>query len=185
MGKTKEGDIVDRLVAWGCGLLHLDRHTKVFQQLAKFFIVGCTNTLINWAISFSLYLIPNFSPLWANTIAFAISTIFNFWASTTWVFDTTGKKTKKRLFIEFAVFNGLSFLMFDIGLYAVLYYNLHWHKVISKVITTAFGMVFNFITRKLFLEDNNKLKETLRSRRIASGSRGVDDSRKGDKPNVP
>lgn len=150
----KREDIVDRLVSWGCHLLHLDKHTKVFQQLAKFVIVGVTNTLINWVISFALYLIPNFSPLWANTIAFAISTIFNFWASTTWVFDTTNRKSRRRLFIEFAVFNGISFLSFDIGLYAVLYYQLHWHKVISKVVTTAFGMVFNFITRKLFLEDH-------------------------------
>lgn len=153
MSEKKQGDIVDRLVEWGCHLLHLDKHTKIFQQLAKFVIVGFTNTAINWVISFSLYLIPNFSPLWANTIAFAISTIFNFWASTTWVFDTTNKKTKKRLFIEFAVLNGFSFLSFDIGLYALLYYRFGWHKVISKVITTACGMVFNFITRKLFLED--------------------------------
>lgn len=153
MVKKKEGDIVDRLVAWGCQLLHLQKHTAMFQQLAKFVIVGCTNTAINWLISFSLYLIPNFSPLWANTIAFALSTIFNFWASTTWVFKTTNKKSRKRLFIEFAVFNGIAFLSFDIGFYAVLYYELHWHKVISKVITTAFSMVFNFITRKIFLEN--------------------------------
>lgn len=161
MAKKKEGDVIDHLVAWGCGLLHLDKHTKVFQQLAKFVIVGFTNTAINWLISFSLYLIPNFSPLWANTIAFAISTAFNFWASTKWVFNTTNKKSKQRLFIEFAVLNGFSFLAFDIGLYAALYYELHWHKVISKIVTSAFSMVFNFITRKLFLEDSNKLKAKL------------------------
>ncbi len=152
----REGDVIDRLVAWGCHLLRLDRHTKIFQQLAKFVIVGVANTAINWIISFTLYLIPNFSPLWANTIAFAISTIFNFWASTTWVFDTTNRKTKRRLFVEFAISNGFSFLAFDIGLYSVLYYNLGWSKVLSKVITTAFGMVFNFITRKIFLEDHSK-----------------------------
>lgn len=154
----KKPDFVDNLVAWGCHLLHLDRHTAALQQLAKFVIVGVANTAINWAISFTLYLIPNFSPLWANAIAFCLSTIFNFWASTTWVFNTTNKKSRRRLFIEFAVFNGIAFLGFDIGLYAGLYYGLHWHKVVSKVVTTACGMVFNFITRKLFLEDHKKTK---------------------------
>lgn len=158
MTKKRKEDFIDRLVAWGCHLLHLDRHTATFQQLAKFVIVGFANTGINWIISFSLYLIPNFSPLWANTIAFALSTIFNFWASTTWVFNTTNKKTRRHLFIEFVVFTGIAFLAFDIGLYAILFYDLHWHKVISKVVTTACGMVFNFITRKLFLEDRKQSK---------------------------
>ena len=159
MVKAKHGDPIDRLVAWGCHLFRLDKHTATFQQLTKFILVGFANTGINWAISFSLYLIPNFSPLWANAIAFGLSTIFNFWASTTWVFNTTNKKSRRRLFVEFAIFNSLAFFAFDIGLYAALYYSLGWHKVISKVVTTAFGMVFNFITRKLFLEDHKKRKK--------------------------
>ena len=158
MVKKQQGDVIDRLVAWGCHLFRLDRHTKIFQQLTKFVIVGFANTAINWIISFSLYLIPDFSPLWANTIAFAVSTIFNFWASITWVFDTTNRKTKRRLFVEFAVLNCFSFLAFDIGLYSVLYYRVGWSKVLSKVVTTAIGMVFNFVTRKIFLEDHSKKK---------------------------
>lgn len=169
MTKQKQGDIVDRLVAWGCDLLHLSRYTKVFQQLAKFVIVGCTNTAINWAI-FALCLailpIPDavMRSVVASAIAFAISTIFNFWASTTWVFNTTGKKTRRRLFIEFATFNGISFLAFDEGLLAFLV-AADWHPMIAKVITTACGMVFNFITRKIFLEEDNKIKAKLTQRK--------------------
>lgn len=156
MSETRKPDIVDRLVSWGCKLLHLGKYEAELQQLAKFVIVGVTNTAINWIISFTLYLIPNFSPLWANTIAFAISTIFNFWASTTWVFDTTKKKTRHRLFLEFVIFNLISFFSFDIGLYAFLYDGLGWGKVFTKIFTTFWCMLFNFITRKLFLEDHSK-----------------------------
>ncbi len=154
--KADEGDIIDRLVAWGCNLLHLKKYTKTFQQLAKFFIVGCTNTAINWII-FALMLgalpIPDevTKSVVASAIAFAISTIFNFWASTTWVFNTTTEKTRRRLFVEFAVFNGIAFLAFDEALLAFLV-SAGWHPMIAKVLTTAFGMVFNFITRKMFLE---------------------------------
>ena len=92
-------------------------------------------------------------------IAFAISTVFNYWASTTWVFDTTSNKTRRRLFVEFTVFNGFAFLAFDEGLLWFLIYQLGWNYMIAKVITTACGMVFNFITRKMFLEDHPKLRK--------------------------
>ena len=140
MAKKKQ-DSIDKIVAWGCQLLHLDRHTKMFQQLAKFVIVGCTNTAINWAI------------------------YFNYWASTTWVFDTTSKKTRCRLFVEFTVFNGFAFLTFDEGLLWFLIYPLGWNYMLAKVVTTACGMVFNFITRKMFLEDSNALKAKLTKNR--------------------
>lgn len=151
-----DGDIVDRLVAWGCGILHLKKHTKTFQQLAKFFIVGCTNTAINWIIfAIALHSLPLgdevAKSVVASAIAFAISTIFNFWASITWVFNATTQKTRRRLFIEFATFNGIAFLLFDEALLALLV-SFNWHPMLAKVATTACGMVFNFITRKMFLE---------------------------------
>lgn len=164
MTKKAKDDFIDRLVAWGCGLFHLDRHTQIFQQLAKFFIVGVTNTIINWTIfAIALHFLPISDEVArsavASAIAFALATIFNFWASTTWVFNTTSKKTKKRLFIEFAVMNGVAFLLFDEAMLAWLVSS-NWHPMIAKVVTTACGMVFNFITRKMFLEDHEtKIKE--------------------------
>ena len=162
MVKQKKEDIVDKLVAWGCKLIHLDKHTATFQQLAKFVIVGVTNTAINWTIfAIALHLLPISDEVTksvvASAIAFAISTIFNFWASTTWVFNTTNKKSRKRLFIEFAVMNGIAFLLFDEAMLAWLVSS-NWHPMIAKVATTACGMVFNFITRKMFLEDHSEKK---------------------------
>ncbi len=156
MVTQEKGDIIDQLVAWGCGILHLQKYTKTFQQLAKFFIVGCTNTAINWvifALALAILPIPDevFRTVVSSAIAFAISTIFNFWASTTWVFDTTTEKTRRRLFIEFATFNGIAFLIFDEALLAFLV-SLNWIPMVAKVLTTACGMVFNFFTRKMFLE---------------------------------
>lgn len=158
---TRKPDFIDQIVAWGCQLLHLEKYTKIIQQLAKFVIVGFTNTAINWAIYFSSVHFAGIDPLIASAIAFAISTIFNYWASTTWVFDTTGNKTRRRLFIEFTVFNGFAFLAFDEGLLWLLIYPLGLNYMIAKVITTACGMVFNFVTRKMFLEDNNAIKSKL------------------------
>lgn len=163
--KEKKEDFIDKLVAWGCKILHLDKYMSFFQQLAKFVIVGVTNTAINWtifAICLATLPIPDevLKSAVASAIAFVISTIFNFWASITWVFNTTNKKTRRRLFVEFATFTFVAFLVFDEGMLAWLVSS-DWHPMIAKVVTTAFGMVFNFITRKIFLEDDNKLKEKI------------------------
>lgn len=149
--KGEKGDIVDRLVAWGCGVLHIRRQTKFFQQLAKFLIVGVTNTALNFLI---YYLVGSIgvNPLIASAVAFGLSSIFNFWASTTWVFDTTKERTRRRLFIEFIALSGLAFLLFDELLLGLLIDRAGWNWLLAKVLTTAVGMVFNFITRKIFLE---------------------------------
>ncbi len=162
MAKQKKEDFVDKTVAWGCKLVHLDKCTSMFQQLAKFTIVGLINTAINWTIfAIALHFLPITDEVAksvvASAIAFALATIFNFWASTTWVFNTTNKKTRKRLFIEFAVMNGIAFLIFDEAILAWLV-SLSWHPMLAKVATTACGMVFNFITRKMFLEDHSNRK---------------------------
>lgn len=162
MAKQKKEDVVDKLVAWGCKLVHLDKHTAVFQQLAKFTIVGVINTAINWTIfAIALHFLPISDEVAksvvASAIAFVLATIFNFWASITWVFDTTNKKSRKRLFIEFAVMTGIAFLIFDEAMLAWLVSS-NWHPMIAKVATTACGMVFNFITRKMFLEDHSEKK---------------------------
>lgn len=147
---------VEGIVAWWCKLLHLTRHAKALQQLTKFVIVGFINTGINWVVYFVCYHTLGLAVPLASAIAFAISTIFNFWASTTWVFDTTNRKSKKRLLAEFTIMNGISFLAFDEALLSFLTYRLAWNPMLAKVLTTAIGMVFNFVTRKIFLEDHKK-----------------------------
>lgn len=149
-------DWVERVVEWWCKLLHLHRFTKNLQQLTKFVIVGFINTGINWVVYFVCYHTIGLAVPIASAIAFAISTIFNFWASTTWVFDTTSRKTKRRLIIEFTIMNGIAFLAFDEALLSYLTYRLLWNPMLAKILTTAIGMVFNFITRKFFLEDHGK-----------------------------
>lgn len=156
----KKEDFVDKIVAWGCKLIHLDRHTAMLQQLAKFVIVGVINTAINWTIfAIALHFLPLPDEVAksavASAIAFALATIFNFWASTTWVFETTNKKSRKRLFIEFAVMNFIAFLLFDEAMLAWLVSS-YWAPMWAKVVTTACSMIFNFITRKMFLEDHSQ-----------------------------
>lgn len=127
------------------------KNVKLFIQIFKFIIVGGIATILDWILYYILYNYLKISPLVANIISFSISTIYNYWASTKWVFDVNKNKSRKKLFIEFVLFSaialGLTELLLWIGIEVLL-----MNAMLSKIIATIIVMVFNFITRKIFLE---------------------------------
>lgn len=127
------------------------KNVKLFIQIFKFIIVGGIVTILDWILYYILYNYLKISPLVANIISFSISTIYNYWASTKWVFDVNKNKSRKKLFIEFVLFSaialGLTELLLWIGIEVLL-----MNAMLSKIVATIIVMVFNFITRKMFLE---------------------------------
>lgn len=124
---------------------------KLLEQLVKFGIVGVIATLLEWII---FYICTNQLKIHysiSTVIGFSISTIFNYWASVKWVFDVNKEKSEKLNFILFVVLSivglGLNELILWICIEKFAIYNM-----IGKVIATGIVMVFNFVTRKLFLE---------------------------------
>ncbi len=135
-------------------ILHIkvsEEKEKLFVQIFKFVIVGGIATIIDWFVYYILYNMFNLNPLIANIFSFIVSVIYNYIASVKWVFDVNTNKTKKRMFIEFMIFAVLGLILTEILLWLFIsVFNID--KMISKIIATAIVMVFNFITRKIFLE---------------------------------
>lgn len=125
---------------------------ELLNQIFKFIIVGGIATIIDWAIFYILNKIFNINPLISNIFSFTISLIYNYIASVKWVFVVSKKKNRKRIFIEFVILSVIGLLISEIILW-LLVDKLLINSLISKVISTAIVMVFNFITRKIFLED--------------------------------
>ena len=127
------------------------KNVKLFIQIFKFVIVGGTATVLDWILYYILYNYLKINPLIANIISFSISTVYNYWASTKWVFEVNKDKSSKRLFIEFVLFSviglGLTELLLWIGINL-----LSMNAMLIKIIATIIVMIFNFITRKIFLE---------------------------------
>lgn len=127
------------------------KSVKLFIQIFKFVIVGGTATVLDWILYYILYNYLKINPLIANIISFSISTVYNYWASTKWVFEVNKDKSSKRLFIEFVLFSviglGLTELLLWIGIDV-----LSMNAMLTKIIATIIVMIFNFITRKIFLE---------------------------------
>ncbi|MBR3116683.1 MAG: GtrA family protein [Bacilli bacterium] len=124
---------------------------KLFLQIFKFLFVGGLAFIIDYAILIICKEVFHLDVLLSAAIAFTISVIANYILSVTWVFDVDKEKSKTRNFIIFIVFSiiglGLTELIMWFGTDI-----LNISYLIVKIIATAIVMVFNFITRKLFLE---------------------------------
>ena len=91
------------------------------------------------------------SLLLSSGISFTVSVIFNYIASVKWVFDVDKEKDPKKNFIIFIVLSIVGLIITEI----IMWFGtdiLHIHYLIVKIIATAIVMVFNFVTRKMFLE---------------------------------
>ena len=123
---------------------------KLIIQLIKFGIVGVIATLIDLAVLVVLKEILDVDVLAASAVAFSVSVIANYILSMLFVFESRGNSKVK----EFLVFVILSigglllnqFIMW-LGTEIMTAYYL-WAKVFALV----FVPIYNFATRKIFLE---------------------------------
>jgi putative flippase GtrA len=123
---------------------------NLFKQIFKFGIVGFIAFLIDYSILYLLTSIVGINYLISSGISFTISLIFNYIASTKYVFNTGHKQEIKDVII-FAFLSiiglGINELIMFIG---VDKFNINY--LIVKIFATAIVMVYNFITRKIFIE---------------------------------
>lgn len=131
-----------------------EKHKKLLIQIVKFFIVGVIATLIDFVFLFIFKSILNLNIVLANTLSFIISLIYNYIASTKWVFDVSENNDKKKSFILFIFFSVLGLMLNDLIVWG-LSEKIGIHYMLAKIFATAVVMVFNFITRKMFLEEKS------------------------------
>ncbi len=127
------------------------KQNKLLMQIIKFVIVGGIATVIDYIIFFILHELLDINTIVSNIISFTVSVIYNYIASVKWVFEVDKNKDKKQQFIIFIIFSVIGLLL-NTGIVYLCTDILKIYSLIGKVIATAIVMVFNFITRKIFLE---------------------------------
>lgn len=127
------------------------KNNKLLLQIIKFVIVGGIATVIDFIF---LYVFKEFfglHELVANTLSFTISVTYNYIASVKWVFDVNKEKDSKKQFVIFIIFSIMGLLLSNLIMWICID-KFRIYYLIGKVIATGIVMVFNFITRKIFLE---------------------------------
>lgn len=127
------------------------KQEKLLIQIFKFGIVGGIAFVIDYLSLIICKEVFHLNTLLAAAIAFTISVIYNYLASIKWVFDVNKEKDSKTNFIIFIVLSIVGLIITEI----IMWFGtdvLNISYLIIKIVATAVVMVFNFITRKMFLE---------------------------------
>ena len=127
------------------------KQEKLFIQIFKFGIVGGTAFVIDFVFLYLFKEFCHFPVLVSNTLSFCISVIYNYIASVKWVFDVNKEKNARKQFVIFIIFSVIGLILNDLIMWiSVDLLNIHY--LLAKIIATFIVMIFNFITRKIFLE---------------------------------
>ena len=124
---------------------------KLFGQIARFGVVGIIAFVIDYAVLLFLTEVCCVHYLISSAVAFLVSVIFNYILSIAFVFDVDKHQRKSTQFTLFTLMSagGLGLNQLMMWLLSDLMFIPYQ---LSKFAATAVVMVYNFVTRKLFLE---------------------------------
>ena len=129
---------------------------RLVQQMVRFGIVGIVSFLLDFILMIVLKEGAHMNIFIATTLSYTISVIFNYKVSTIFVFsvDLGGRRIIKK--ITFLIFSFIALILNEVlmmGFVGILLIN----YAIAKILATMNVTVFNFITRKLFIEARNRV----------------------------
>lgn len=143
---------------------------KMLEQIVKFGFVGAFCFVIDFAITMGLTYIGVYH-LIAAAVAFVISVVVNYLLSFKFVFERKQDMDRRAEFIIFVILSviglGLNELFIWLAVDVVYMHSSLLMKYIDyniavaggKIFATGLVMIYNFVTRKLFLEQKNAGKD--------------------------
>lgn len=120
-------------------------------QIMKFGVVGVIATVIDFGVMIFLTEVFGINPVVSATVSFTVSVIFNYLASMRYVFSHREGMSRQREFVIFIVLSIIGLVIND----ALMWVGTEMTPVdyrIVKVLATAVVMVWNFVSRKIFLD---------------------------------
>lgn len=128
---------------------------KLIAQFMKFGVVGVIAFIIDFGVMVFLTEVFGVPYLISTTVAFVVSVIFNYVASMRYVFVRKDDMSRRREFIIFIVLSVIGLILNDIFMWLLVDLIFIDYRI-SKIITTILVAIWNFVSRKIFLEDHSK-----------------------------
>lgn len=120
--------------------------------MLRFAAVGLSAFAIDYVLFLLLHLL-GVPYLIANIASYTISTIYNFVLSMRFVFSGKASQTRGQQLGIFLALSAVGLVLNELYLY-LLVSCLNIAPALSKVVATFLVTIFNFVTRKFFLEDH-------------------------------
>jgi putative flippase GtrA len=127
---------------------------RLIQQIFKFGVIGALAFLIDYGVLYVLTEYAGMYYLLSGAISFTVSVIFNYICSMKYVFSGKEGMSRRKEFIVFVVLSILGLLLNQLLMWLGVDL-LHIYYMVTKIFATAIVMVYNFVTRKIFLEEHS------------------------------
>lgn len=127
---------------------------KLIAQFMKFGVVGVIAFIIDFGVMVFLTEVLAVPYLISTTIAFTVSVIFNYVASMRYVFVRKDDMSRRREFIIFVLLSVIGLVLNDVFMWLLVDFFFIDYRI-SKIITTVLVAIWNFVSRKIFLEDHS------------------------------
>lgn len=124
---------------------------RLFAQVMKFGVVGVIAFCIDYGIMVLLTEVFGVWYLLSSVISFSISTVFNYLASMRYVFRHKQGMSRRKEFLIFVVLSVIGLGINSLVMWAGQS-GLNISYLVVKFFATAVVMVWNFVTRKKFLD---------------------------------
>lgn len=124
---------------------------KLLAQFMKFGVVGVIAFVIDYGLLALLTELFGINYLVSATISFTASVVFNYVASMRYVFTHKEGMSRRREFVIFVVLSVIGLLINNGCMWAGVEL-LGVHYLLTKIVATAIVMIWNFVTRKIFLD---------------------------------
>ena len=137
---------------------------NLMEQILKFGVVGFVCFLIDFGITTGFTNFLGVHYLISKFLGFVISAVVNYILSIKFVFTKKKEKKKKKEFTVFIILSAFGLLINEVVMYVCMdgiYVNNGFLQEavtremmvsLSSIVATGIVMVYNFISRKLFLE---------------------------------
>lgn len=131
---------------------------NLIAQIMKFGVVGVIAFVIDYGVMVFLTEVFGLNPVVSATISFIVSVIFNYIASMRYVFIHKEDMSRSREFVIFIVLSVIGLIINDALMWAGTELVSIDYRIV-KIFATAVVMVWNFITRKIFLDAGSTTQE--------------------------
>lgn len=130
------------------------RMKKLIEQILKFGVVGIIATVIDFGVLYVLSQPLGMDPVISAGISFCVSLVFNYVASMRYVFTHREDMSRSREFVIFLVLSliGLAINEAVMAAGVAVLGNSALAVMGTKVLATAIVMVWNFVSRKKWLD---------------------------------
>lgn len=144
---------------------------KLINQILRFGVVGFISFFIDFAVYGISANIIGIHYLIAGVLGFTVSVIANYYLSMHFVFESRDDISKRREFTVFVILSLIGAGVNELILFVcidLVYSNWPWLQswcsvklanLAAKVAATGIVMVYNFVTRKIFLEKKEEKVE--------------------------